>query len=87
MIEADPQDLQIKKLKNRWGSLTKNKKIVLNINLVKIPEKIIDYIIIHELCHLRRKGHAHDFWSLLHTYIPDYEERIDWLNINGNALL
>ena len=73
MIEVDPKDWQIKKLKNRWGSVTKNKKIVLNVNLIKTPENIIDYIIIHELCHLKIEGHSHNFWNLLHKFVPDYE--------------
>ena len=87
MIEVDPKDWQIKKLKNRWGSVTKNKKIVLNVNLIKTPEKIIDYIIVHELCHLKIEGHSHNFWNLLHKYIPDYIERINWLKINGKILI
>jgi hypothetical protein len=87
MIEVDPKDWQIKKLKYKWGSLTKNKKIVLNVNLIKTPEKIIDYIIVHELCHLKIEGHSHNFWKLLHNYIPDYIERINWLKINGKILI
>ena len=87
MVAVSPKDLQIKQLKNRWGSITKNKKIVLNINLIKTPEKIIDYIIIHELCHLKIKGHSHNFWSHLHKFIPDYNERIDWLDRNSRRLI
>ena len=87
LIEVDPPLLQIKILKNRWGSLTKNKKIVLNINLLKTSEEIIDYIIMHEMIHLKIQGHQHTFWALVHKYIPDYQERINWLNINGKILL
>ena len=43
------------------------------MNLIKTPEKIIDYIIIHELCHLKIEGHSHNFWNLLHKFVPDYE--------------
>jgi len=43
---------------------------------------IIDYIIIHELCHLIIEGHSHRFWSLLHKYVPDYQDKIDRLNTN-----
>ena len=57
------------------------------VNLIKTPENIIDYIIIHELCHLRIEGHFHNFWNLLHKYIPDYIERINWLKINGKILI
>ena len=87
MIEVDPKDWQIKKLKNRWGSVTKNKKIVLNVNLIKTPENIIDYIIIHELCHLKIEGHSHNFWNLLHKFVPDYNERIKWLELNSKNIL
>ena len=87
MIEVDPKDWQIKKLKNRWGSVTKSKKIVLNVNLIKTSEKIIDYIIIHELCHLKIEGHSHNFWNLLHKFVPDYNERIKWLELNSKNIL
>ena len=39
------------------------------------------------MCHLKIEGHSHNFWSLLHTYVPDYIERINWLKINGKILL
>ena len=87
MIEVDPKDWQIKKLKNRWGSVTKNKKIILNVSLIKTPEKIIDYIIIHELCHLKIEGHSHNFWNLLHKFVPNYKERIKWLELNSKNIL
>jgi predicted metal-dependent hydrolase len=87
MIEVNPKDWQIKKLKNRWGSVTKNKKIVLNVNLIKTPKNIIDYIIIHELCHLKIEGHSHNFWNLLHKFVPDYDERIKWLELNSKNIL
>ena len=87
MIEVNPKDWQIKKLKNRWGSVTKNKKIILNVNLIKTPENIIDYIIIHELCHLKIEGHSHNFWNLLHKFVPDYNERIKWLELNSKNIL
>ena len=86
-LGATPNNYTIKNLKNRWGSLTKKGTIVLNINLIKAPERIIDYIIIHELCHLIIEGHSHKFWSLLHKYIPDYQDKIEWLNTNSEKLL
>jgi predicted metal-dependent hydrolase len=52
-----PNKVVIKNLKNRWASITKNNEINLNINLIKAPQEIIDYIIIHELCHFMIKGH------------------------------
>jgi predicted metal-dependent hydrolase len=75
----------IKNLKNRWGSATKDNVINLNVNLLKAPESVIDYIILHELCHLKIK--EHHFWDVLHKFMPDYQEKIEWLRINGIRLV
>jgi predicted metal-dependent hydrolase len=82
------EKISIKKLKNRWGSMSKNGRTInLNVYLLKASEDIIDYIVLHELCHLKIKEHSHHFWDLLHKFMPDYQEKIDWLNINGNNLI
>lgn len=61
IMEVNPSKIIIKDLKNRWGSTTKEGVINLNVNLVKAPEHIIDYIISHELCHFRIRDHSHRF--------------------------
>ena len=63
IIDVYPNRIVIKNLKNRWGRVTKNKTINLNVNLMKAHENIIDYIIIHELCHFKVKGHLYLFWN------------------------
>jgi predicted metal-dependent hydrolase len=87
MINVYPSKFSIKNLKNRWGSLSKNGTVILNANLIKIPENIIDYIIIHELCHLLIQGHSRKFWYLLHKYVPDYQDKVEWLTINTERLI
>jgi len=87
MMGIKPNKVVIKNLKNRWASLTKNNDINLNVNLIKAPPEIIDYIIIHELCHFKIKGHSYNFWNLIRRYVPDYPKLIEWLNINGKNLL
>jgi predicted metal-dependent hydrolase len=77
----------IKNLKNRWGSATKDNVINLNVNLLKAPENVIDYIILHELCHLKIKEHSHHFWDMLHKFMPDYKEKVEWLKRNGSRLV
>jgi predicted metal-dependent hydrolase len=79
--------ITIKNLKNRWGSMTKEGSINLNVNLLKAPEDIIDYIIFHELCHLKIKEHSHHYWDYLHGYMHDYQQKIDWLKVNGSTLI
>src|SRR5215216_4742544 len=79
--------ITMKNLRNRWGSLTKQGVINLNLNLIKAPEDIIDYIILHELCHLKIKEHSHHYWDLLHKFMPNYQDKIEWLKVNGDSLL
>jgi predicted metal-dependent hydrolase len=87
IINVTPNRVIIKNLKNRWGSITKNKTVNLNVNLLKAPEDIIDYIIIHELCHLKIKGHSYQFWAYLKQFAPDYKQKVEWLRRNVDSLL
>jgi predicted metal-dependent hydrolase len=87
IIDVKPKKTIFKNLKNRWGSAAKDETLNLNINLAKAPVDVIDYIIIHELCHLRIKEHSHRFWNLVKQYCPDYDRKIEWLETNGKHLL
>jgi predicted metal-dependent hydrolase len=69
--------IAIKKLKDRWGSITKDDVINLNVNHLKAPEDVIDYIILHELCHLKIKEHSHHYWDLVRTHMPKYQEKVE----------
>ena len=79
--------IAVKNLRNRWGSLTKSGVINLNLNLIKAPEDIIDYIILHELCHLKIEEHSHHYWDLVRKYMPDYQDKEDWLRVNAAVLV
>ena len=87
VIGVKANKVVIKNLKNRWASITKKNHIHLNVNLIKAPPEIIDYIIVHELCHFKIKGHSYNFWNLMRRYCPEYPKFIKWLNINGKNLL
>jgi len=86
-LDVIPKNFVVKNLKNRWGSVTQKDTINLSRNLMKAPNNIIDYIIIHELCHLKIHGHSHHFWSFLKQSVPDYQKKIDWLNRNSESLI
>jgi len=80
--------INIKNLRKRWGSLTKDKKTInLNVNLLKAPDDVLDYIILHELCHVKINDHSHHYWDLVRKYMPSYQEKIDWLNANTSILV
>lgn len=77
----------IRDQRTRWGSCSSKKNINLNWKLIMAPSDIIDYVIIHELCHIKEMNHSQGFWSLVQTYIPDYVERRKWLKMNGKKLV
>lgn len=67
--------LQIKAMKKRWGSLSAKGRLTLNTDLIKAPRECIDYVIVHELCHLRYPHHGTGFYKYLNQIIPDWEKR------------
>jgi predicted metal-dependent hydrolase len=70
-----PQGVIIRQLQNRWGSMTGAKRLVLNTRLIHAPVSCIDYVIIHELCHIQHPDHSPKFWKLLATILPDWQKR------------
>ena len=67
--------IQIRKMKKRWGSCSKQKGIILNTELVKAPSHTIDYVVMHELCHLKHYNHGKAFYRLLNRVMPDWSRR------------
>lgn len=67
-------------MKTRWGSCSSKGNISINLLLAKYDKKAIDYVILHELCHLKELNHSKNFWQLVKTYMPDYQEIKKLLN-------
>ena len=66
--------LMIKKMKKRWGSYShKTGRVILNLDLIKASKRFIDYVIIHELCHVKHKKHNRAFYDLLESKLPQWE--------------
>jgi len=61
----------VKNQKTRWGSCSDKNNINLNVNLVQLPDELVDYIILHELVHTRIKDHSHRFWEALSKFVED----------------
>lgn len=71
---------------SRWGSCSSKNSINLNFKLLMCPEKIIDYVVVHELCHIKHKNHKKEFWNEVANIIPDFQERRNWLKNNRMIL-
>ena len=68
-------DIQIRNMKTRWGSCTRKGAIILNTHLIKAPSHCNDYVIMHEMCHLKYFDHGKQFYNLLVKVIPDWQKR------------
>ena len=81
------EKMRLSSAHTRWGSCSSNGTISLNWKLIMAPAGIIDYVIIHELCHVRHMNHSRLFWQLVTHYLPDCKERQKWLRQNSNKLV
>jgi len=82
IMSVMPQEIKIKDQKKRWGSCSKNGILRFNWRIAIAPISVVDYIVVHELCHLKIKSHSSNFWRLLSLVLPDYQRRRDWLKNN-----
>jgi predicted metal-dependent hydrolase len=78
--------VSIRNQRTRWGSCGRDGKITLNWRLVLMPPAVRDYVLIHELMHLRRLDHSPAYWKLVAAACPGYREARQWLRIHGPAL-
>ena len=80
--ELFAKDMRIKDQKHLWGSCGKDRIINLNWRLIFAPKPVLEYAVVHELCHLQHRNHDAPFWSLLRTLLPDYAGRKTWIESN-----
>lgn len=78
--------VEIRDLGYRWASCTKNGDLHFHWKCLMAPLTIIDYIIVHELCHLHFRDHSEAFWNEIDKVLPDYRERKEWLRVHGAEL-
>ena len=80
LLEIAPEDYEIKRMENTIAKC-KERKITINPDIVMYSRDIIDYIVLHEFCHLKYKNHTKSFYNMLKTYMPNYEEKAKELNV------
>jgi len=86
-INVKPQRITIKEQKTRWGSCSSKGNINYNWRIVMAPPEVIDYLVIHELCHLRVPNHSALFWQEVYTFSPKFKQHRTWLKHNGAILM
>lgn len=74
IMQLFPKVIKYRNNKSRWGSCSHDNTINLNLNLLKFPASVIEYVVIHELSHIKHKNHSKKFWDLVEVYCPEYKK-------------
>ena len=81
MVGFAPENYEIKEMKHCIAKCTEDKKIIINPRIVRYKKETIEYIILHEFCHLKYKTHAKGFYHMIERYLPNYKEH-ELRNVN-----
>ncbi|QSA97161.1 M48 family metallopeptidase [Methylococcus sp. EFPC2] len=82
-----PREIRIKAMKTRWGSCGPSNDININWLLALAPESVLEYVVVHELCHIRERNHSPRFWALVADHLPRWQGERRWLKTHGLGLL
>lgn len=78
--------ITIRDQKTRWGSCSSRGTLSFNYRLIFAPPRVLDYVVVHELCHLTHMNHSRDFWNMVASVMPDYKVYKNWLKEHGHEL-
>lgn len=81
-----PRSIRVKEQKKRWGSCNSRGDLMFNWRISMAPSNVLDYIVVHEMCHMVYFNHSKEFWSLVERIMPDYREQKEWLKANGISM-
>jgi len=86
-IQVNPIEVSIKNYKSRWGSCCVDGRVQFNWRLAMAPKSVVEYVVIHELCHLIHANHSKQYWQVVAKFCPDYQQQKNWLKENGATLM
>ena len=81
------RNITIREQKTRWGSCSSEKNLNFNWKLILAPPEVLDYVVVHELCHRLEMNHSPRFWAQVERVLPDYKVSRKWLREHGNELM
>lgn len=87
LVGVSYNGITIRNQRTRWGSCSSLGNLNFNCLLVLVPPAVLDYVVIHELCHRREMNHSAKFWAEVEKFDPDYREHRKWLKENGGSLI
>lgn len=87
LINENPLKVTVKSQKTLWGSCSSKRNINYNYKIIMAPMEVVDYIVVHELCHLIHMNHSKQYWNTVQSILPDYKIRRRWLKDNGFKLM
>lgn len=76
----------VRNQKTRWGSCSSRGTLSFNYRLIFAPPAVLDYVVVHELCHLTHMNHSKDFWNMVASVMPEYKVYRQWLRDHGHEL-
>ena len=86
LLDVTYATISIRDQKTRWGSCSSKGNLSFSWRLILAPPKVLDYVVVHELCHRKEMNHSPRFWALVESMIPDYKTHRKWLKENGEKL-
>lgn len=85
-LKVKPKTIEVVESITKWGSCSSSKKLTFNYRLAMAPIEVIDYVIIHELCHLIHMNHDRSFWRRVGSIMPDYKKKEEFLARYGHFM-
>ena len=85
-IGVDYGDIEIRHFKSRWGSCRADGRLQFNWRLMMAPSKVIEYVVVHELCHRLHLNHSPAFWNEVERHMPEFQHHRKWLKTDGHLL-